>query len=135
MIIKFHQSLAYTYRVKSLLINRNNVVKATFRFFNGKMLMFTKRSLVSFIYELIEIFYFPDQKLKENYEKYQVEHVFPYHVLTDIDSIFLMFLFLCKISCNIQDEKFREIIFEVIVSSEIMNRFDRIDQYWEKFNV
>lgn len=133
MIIKFHRSLAY--RVKSLVINRNNVVKATSRFFSGKMLMFTKCSLVSFIYELIEIFYFPDQKLKEIYEKYQIEHVFPCHVLTDIDSIFLMFLFLCKISCNIQDEKFREIIFEVIVSSEIMNRFDRIHQYWEKFNV
>ena len=44
--------------IKSLAVNKNNIVKQT-RFFNGKMLMFAKLSLVRFIYELIETFYFP----------------------------------------------------------------------------
>ena len=35
-----------------------------------------------------------------------------------------MFVITCKIQSNISDDKFRDIIFEVIPSSESVNRFD-----------
>ena len=36
----------------------------------GKLLMFAKRSLKSFIYDLIEMFYFPQKEIPELYRKY-----------------------------------------------------------------
>ena len=68
MIIEFDQSPGCT--LKSLAMNINNVIKAKSRFFNGKMLMLDKLYLMSSIYDLIEAFYFPDQKIKEIYETY-----------------------------------------------------------------
>ena len=47
--------------------------------------MFAKVFLMSFIYELIEVFYFPKNKLKPIYDKYLIE-VYIYYVLTDTDS-------------------------------------------------
>ena len=58
MIIDFDHSLVCS--IKSLDVNKNNVVKPTRPFFIGKMLMFSKLSLMSFIYKVIETFYFPN---------------------------------------------------------------------------
>ena len=46
--------------INSLAVNKNSEVKLTTRFFAGKMLMFAKLSLMSFIYHLVETFYFPN---------------------------------------------------------------------------
>ena len=64
MILEFDQCVACS--IKSLAVNKNNVIELTLIFFNGRMLMFTKLSLMSFAYELIEVFYFPDKKVKIN---------------------------------------------------------------------
>ena len=64
MILEFDQCVACS--IKSLAVNKNNVIELTLIFFNGRMLMFTKLSLMSFAYELIEVFYFPDKKVKKN---------------------------------------------------------------------
>ena len=48
--------------VKSLAVNKTSVVKLTTRFFSEKMLMFAKLSLMSFIYDMLEIFYFPNDR-------------------------------------------------------------------------
>ena len=55
---------------------------------SGKLLMFAKLSLKSFIYSLVELSYFPQENpvVTEIYEKYKIERIFCYHVLTDTDS-------------------------------------------------
>ena len=60
------------------------------------MLMFAKLSLKSCIYDLTETFMFPNQKTKRNYDKYQIDYVDVYQILTDTDSTSLQFLLFCK---------------------------------------
>ena len=47
--------------IQSFAIKNPDNVKLTTRFSSEKMLMFAKLSLMSFIYELVETFYFPDE--------------------------------------------------------------------------
>ena len=91
--------------------------------------MFAKLFLMSFIYEVLETFCFPDEKAEKIYEKYLIEKVYMYHILTDTDSTCLQFLFVSDPSSNIVDAKYREIIFEVINASEIYNRFDTSHEF------
>ena len=53
--------------VKSFAIKKYDQIKVTTRFLSGKMLMFAKLSLMSFIYEMLETFCFPDKKIQENF--------------------------------------------------------------------
>ena len=94
---------------------------------SGKILMFAKLSLMSFIYEMIETFCFPDKKVQQIYDKYLIEKVHTYHVLTDTDSTCLQFLFISSFESNIYEKKYRNIIFEVMTAS-------KLHKYWEKFD-
>ena len=62
----------YISSVKSLAIKKETKINLTIRFLNGKMLMFCKTSIQSFVYDLIDIFMFPDEIVKDIYEKYEV---------------------------------------------------------------
>ena len=53
---------------------------------SGKLLMFAKLSLKSFIYDMIETFCFPDENVMEIFKKCEIERVEIFHVLTDTDS-------------------------------------------------
>ena len=70
-LIDFNQQ--YSWSIRSIAIEKTNKVNLTTRFLNGKMLMFSKVSIKSFVYDLIDIFMFPNQEIKEVYKKYQVE--------------------------------------------------------------
>ena len=61
---------------------------------SGKMLMFSKLSLMSFIYVVAEAFSFPNEKVKKIDDKYLIEKVYIYHMLTDTDSTCLQFMFI-----------------------------------------
>ena len=52
----------YACSIKALGVKENNQIKPTARFFSGKMLMFAKLSLKSFIYDLAETFVFPNAR-------------------------------------------------------------------------
>ena len=65
-------------------------------------------------------------------EKYLIEKVHIYHVLTDTDSTCLQFLFISSSESNIFEKKYRDIIFEVITASKIYERFDSLHKYWGK---
>ena len=65
--------------VKSFAVKEKEQVKFTTRFFSGKMLMLAKLSLMSCIYEILEIFCFPDKKVREIYDWYLIEKVYIYH--------------------------------------------------------
>ena len=52
-----------------------------------------------------------------------------------MDSTCLMFLFVCKIDSNTPDEKFRDIVFDVIVKTDLEDRFDTSHPFWDNLGV
>ena len=66
--------------VNSLAVNKTSVVKLTARFFSEKMLMFAKLLLMSFIYDMLETFYFPNNKTEIIYRSYGIKKNFSYHI-------------------------------------------------------
>ena len=68
----------HTNSIKSLAIEKKSNVTLTTRFMKGKMLMFAKTSLQSFVYDMIDVFCFPDQVVQEIYKKYSIEKCFLY---------------------------------------------------------
>ena len=104
-------------------------------FIKEKMLMFAKLSLKSFVYDMIDIFCFPDEKLREIYKSCQTEKCFLYQNLTDTDSTLLFFSFICKLDCSVLESEARKIIFECMKNSKIAQRLDVFDVFWEQFDM
>ena len=69
MIIDFNDRESAS--IKSFTVKKKNEIKVTSRFMSGKLLMFAKLSLKSFLYTLVETFYFPSQLLLDIYKKIQ----------------------------------------------------------------
>ena len=67
------------------------------------------------------------------YKLYGIENILSYHILTDTDSTSLMFLIICEFECNVPDDKFRDLIFDVIVQNKIYERFDTSHIFWDIF--
>ena len=44
-------------------------------------------------------------------------------------------IFICKISCSINEKDARDIIFEVLTKSKILQRLYLSDNFWQRFNV
>ena len=72
--------------------------------------------------------------MREIYNKYMIEQVFSYSILTDRDSICIFFIFICKAEGDLYDSKARDILFEVIVENEISHRFDTSHEFWENYS-
>ena len=100
--------------IKSLAVKKETKVNLTSRFLNEKMLMFSKTSIESFVYDLFDVFMFPDEDVKKIYENNEIEKCFSFQNLTDADST-LVFFFVCKLSCSIDEEKARDVIFDVLI--------------------
>ena len=122
--------------MKSLAIKKETKVNLTTRFLNGKMLMFSKTSIQTFIYNLIDVFMFPDDVVKKiSKTKNEIQNCFLFQNVTDTDSTSLFFIFICKLPCSINKKAARNIIFEVLTKSKVLNRLDLSDDFWEQFNV
>ena len=124
----------YACSIKTMVVKENNQIKPTTRFFSGKMLMFAKLSLKGFIYDLIETFVLTNAKTREIYNKNNIEYVYIYQILTDTDSAALKFLFICDEKSIKNDHEYRDAIFEVISSNDILKRSDTSHKFWEKFD-
>ena len=72
--------------IKSIIVKGNINIDVSSRFIKGKMLMFAKLSLQSFVYDVIDVFCFPDNEIQQIYDYYQIEKCFLYQNLTDTDS-------------------------------------------------
>ena len=96
--------------------------------------MFSKLSIKSFVHDLIDVFMFPNQEIKKIYEKYQVNKCYLYQNLTDTDSTSVFFVFICNLNSCISEDKAKDIIFEVMIQSEIFDRLDLSAELWDKFN-
>ena len=84
----------YSSSIKSLAVKQSNKVNLTTRYLNGKMLMFSKVSIKSFIYDLIDVFMFPNEEIKKIYLEFKVDRCYLNQNLTDTYSIsFFLFLF------------------------------------------
>ena len=71
------------------------------------MLKFPKFSLKSFVYNMIDVFCFPDEKIKEIYDFYRIRKCLLYQNLTDTDSISLfviLFVILNALSRKVKPE-------------------------------
>ena len=121
--------------IKSLAIKKNTNVKVTSRFIKGKMLMFAKLSIKSFVYDMIDVFCFPNKDIQLIYDFSQIEKCFLYQNLTDTDSTSLLFVFICNLESTLPESKARKVIFECMTKSKILDRLDVSDEYWKQFNV
>ena len=92
MVVEFNNRESAS--IKSFSVKKRNEIKVTTRFMSGKLLMFAKLSLKSFIYDLAETFCFPQKKITDLHKKYMIEKVEIFHILTDTDSIVLKFIFI-----------------------------------------
>ena len=77
--------------IKSIIVKGDTNIDVSSRFIKGKMLMFAKVSLKSFVYDMIDVFCFPNEEIREIYDYYQIEKCFLYQNLTDTDSTSLFF--------------------------------------------
>ena len=96
--------------------------------------MFKKVSIKSFVYDLIDIFMFPNQEIKEIYKKYQVEKCYIYQNVTDKDCTSILFVFICDLRCSVSEKDPSNIIFEVMLKSKIFDRLDLSADFYEQFN-
>ena len=136
MNIKFNEHKSSS--VKSIAVKSETVVKCTTRFMSGKLLMFAKLSLKSFIYSLVELLHFPeedpDQVVSSIYEKYKIEQILCYQVLTDTDSTSIQFIIMSGPDSSYPDNV-QDILFEIFSKTKICKRFDKSNEFWRKFNV
>ena len=119
--------------IKSFAEGKRKEVRATTRFMSVKLLMFAKLYLKSFIYDVVETFCFPTEEISSLHKKYLIEKVEVFHVLTYTDSTALKFIFVSDPNSNLPEDKFKDIFFEVIVTSKIYKRFVSSKEFWDTF--
>ena len=117
MITEFNDHEAAS--IRSIALKKRNNIIVTTHFMSGKLLIFAKLSLKSFIYDMIETFRFPNENIKEICKKHGIKRVKIFHVLTETDSTSLKFIFISDSNSEISESKYRTIIFEIITSSQI----------------
>ena len=132
-LIEFDQE--HSNSIKAVIVKQNPNIKPTTRFISGKMLMFAKVSIKSFVCDIIDGFMFPNETTKSIYEKYNIEKCFVYQCLTDTDSTSINFIFICNLGCKVDEEQASKIIFEVMITSKILKRLDLSDEFWAQFDV
>ena len=94
--------------------------------------MFSKVSLKSFLYDIIDIFCFPDEDVKEIYDKHKIIKCFVYLILTDTDSCSLQFIFIAELRSKISEDEAKKIIFEVLLLKK-GERLDTSNEFYEQF--
>ena len=95
---------------KLISIKNESVIKCTTRFMSGKLLKFAKLSLKSFIYLLVELLHFTEENpiVSAIYEKYKIDEIRFYQILTDTDSTSIQFIVISDSSstyreCDVRD--------------------------------
>ena len=124
----------YSASIKSIATKKSPKINLITRFLNGKMLMFSKVSVKSFVYDLIDVFMFPNPEIQKIYDKYKINQCYLDQNLADTDSTSMFFVFVCDLQCNIREDIARNVIFEVMLNSKIFDRLDLSAAYFEQFN-
>ena len=95
---------------------------------------FSKTSLINFVHDIINFFCFPDENVKKIYEKCNIQKSFLYQNLANTDSTLLFFVFACNMNSQVSEKGSRNIIFEVLTQSKMLERHDLSDNSWKQFN-
>ena len=66
----------YSSSIKSIAVEESVKINLTTRFLNGEILMFSKFLMKSFVYNLIDIFMFPNDDIKKIYDEYNVQRCY-----------------------------------------------------------
>ena len=135
MIIEFNHSKASS--IKSIAVKNQTDVKCSTRFMSGKLLMFAKLSLKSFIYSLVELLYFPEENpiVAKIYEKYDIKKIHCYHILTDTDSTAIQFIIVSNVGSTFSESETREILFEIFSKTDLNERFNKSEEFWKRLNI
>ena len=96
------------------------------------MLMFSKISLKAFVYDIIDIFSFPDFEVQYIFAQKDIIKCYIYLILTDTDSCSLQFLFLSNLNCRISEDEARDLVFEILIK-KLEKRLDTSHEFFEKF--
>ena len=99
------------------------------------MLIFSKVSLKSFVYNLIDVFCFPNEKVKMIYDQCYIITCHLYLNKTDTDSCSTFFNFICMDICNVRESESRKVIFEILKQSKIAKRLVLSDRFWQQFEM
>lgn len=91
--------------VKLLAVKKNTNVKANTRIMNGIILTFSRATVASFMFDIIEAFSFLDDDRKDIFLLVSIINCLPYQLPTDPYSISILFAFVCKIDCLIAEDK------------------------------
>ena len=121
--------------IKSIIVKVDTNINVSSRFIKGKMLMFAKLSLKAFVYDMIDVFCFPNEEIQQIYDYYQIEKCFLYQNLTDTDSTYLFFNFICGLDSPVPESEAKKIIFECLKKSKILNRLDLSEEFWKQFEI
>ena len=84
---------------------------------------------------MVDVFCFPTEEIQRIYDYYQIEKCLLYQNLTDTDNTSLLFTFICKFESSIPESEARNIIFECVKKSKILNRLDLPNDFWKKHDV
>ena len=121
--------------IKSIIVKGDTNIEVSSHFIKGKMLMFAKLSLKSFVNDMIDVFCFPNEEMRRIYNYYQIEKCFLYQNLTDTDSTSLLFTFICKFESSVPESQTRDTIFKCLKKSKILERLDLSDDFSEKYDI
>ena len=75
------------------------------------------------------------KNLKKFYKSCKIQKCFLFQNLADTSRTSVFFVFICYLSCSINEEKSRDIIFQVLTKSKILERLDLSDDFWERIGV
>ena len=112
----------YSSSIRSIAIEKSSKINLTTQFLNGKM-MFSKVTVKSFVYDLINVFMFPDQEIRKIYQKYQADKCYLNQNLTDTDSTSIFFVFICNLNCSVSEDKARKVkcFIDLIYQQSLIN--------------
>ena len=97
--------------------------------------MFVKVSLKSFIYDMIDVLWFPTLEVRNIYDRNGILKWHMYLNLINTVSCLLSFIFICKLECCIKESKSRNLIFEVLKQSKMRKRLGVSHVLWEQFGM
>ena len=123
--------------VKFLGVKNQTNIKCSSRFLSGKLLMFAKLSLKTFVYSLVELLHFPEENpiVADIYKKYKIYGIQCYQILTDTDSTSIQFIIASDPASTYPECDVRDILFEIFSKTEISKRFDKSNKFWKRFNI
>ena len=111
---------------------RQNNVRVSTRYIAAKLLINTKVSLVSFLYDCVDTFCFPNEKTQTISARHKIIKVLPYMLMTDTDSGSLEFIIIAEDSCVCGERGMRNILLKIFLDNDIHKRLDLSNEFFEQ---